>query len=106
MYKRQKYCHIPLYAVLVCLIFFAVKKGDNEFPVILASACYASMLGVLDEVHHGIHAERYFGWKDMVINLIGSAIGAILIMTVRNIKPTRIFKAVDKVFLGNSAPCC
>lgn len=95
-----KHIHIPLYAVLVGLIYYALRRHNNLFPIILASACYASMLGVFDEVHHGIHPERYFGWKDMVINSAGALIGAMLIGTIENIKPQRLFnlKAMDKVF--------
>lgn len=95
-----KHTHIPLYAFLVGLIYCALRRHNNLFPIILASACYASMLGVLDEVHHGIHPERYFGWKDMVINSAGALIGAMLIGAIKNIKLQRPFnlKAMDKVF--------
>ena len=86
-----KHTHIPLYAFLVCLIYCALRRPNNLFPIVLASACYASMLGILDEVHHGIHPERYFGWKDMVINSAGALIGAMLIGRIQNIKPQKLF---------------
>ena len=95
-----KHIHIPLYAVLACLIFYALRRGDTLFPIIVASTCYAAILGVFDEIHHGLHPERYFGWKDMVINAAGAMIGGLFIANIHTIKPRRLFnlRAVDKVF--------
>ena len=95
-----KHVHIPLYAVLVGLIYFALRRADKRFPVLIASFIYAAILGVFDEIHHGIHPERYFGWKDMVINAAGTGIGGLFIANIHTIKPRRLFnlRAVDKVF--------
>lgn len=95
-----KQIHIPLYAFLTVLIYGAIRRQNNLFAIIIASACYASMIGVLDEVHHGIHPERYFGWQDMVINAAGAIIGALLIITLKNIRSEKPFdlKAMDKLF--------
>ena len=72
-----KYIHIPEYALLTWLIYLAINRENGSLVMIVASAIYASALGVFDEIHHGINPERYFGWKDMVINSVGSAIGAL-----------------------------
>ena len=95
-----KHVHIPLYAVLAGLIYFALRRGDKRFLVLIASFIYAAILGVFDEIHHGIHPERYFGWKDMVINAAGAGIGALLIGTFLNIKPQKSFnlQGVEKTF--------
>ena len=95
-----KHVHIPLYAVLVGLIYFTLRRADKRFPVLIASFIYAAILGVFDEIHHGIHPERYFGWKDMVINAAGAGIGALLIGTFLNIKPQKSFnfQGVEKTF--------
>ena len=95
-----KHVHIPLYAVLVGLIYFTLRRADKRFPALIASFIYAAIFGVFDEIHHGIHPERYFGWKDMVINAAGAGIGGLFIANIHTIKPRRLFnlRAVDKVF--------
>ncbi len=95
-----KHIHIPLYALLVGLIYLALRREGARFPVLLAAFIYASILGVFDEVHHGLHPERYFGWKDMVINAAGAGIGGLFIARLDNIRPHRLFilNVVDKVF--------
>ena len=74
-----KYIHIPEYALLTGLIYLAISRDDNSVVPVVASALFASALGVFDEVHQGIHPGRYFGWKDMIINTVGATIGAMAI---------------------------
>lgn len=95
-----KHVHIPLYAVLVFLIYAALRRSEDRVPILLASFVYASILGVFDEVHHGLHPERFFGWKDMVINAAGAGIGALFIGRLDNIEPQKRlnFETANKVF--------
>jgi len=72
-----KYIHIPEYMLLTWLIYLAINRQNSSLAAVVASAIYASALGVFDEIHHGINPTRYFGWKDMAINTVGSTIGAL-----------------------------
>ena len=77
-----KYTHIPEYAFLTWLVFLAL--GENSKIALVTAVIFASILGVIDEFHHGIHPERYFGWKDMIINTIGAVIGALVINAMKS----------------------
>lgn len=74
-----KYMHIPQFAVLVYLLFSALNRSGLRFSMVVPAVLYAAALGLLDEVHHGLHPERYFGWEDMIINACGAFIGGLAI---------------------------
>ena len=76
-----KYLHIPEYLFLTYLIYIALpaRTTDDKVRNVILSAICSCLFGLVDEVHHGIHPLRYFGWKDMLINSVGSCIGLLLI---------------------------
>jgi len=79
-----KYLHIPEYLFLTWLIYFALPEKNDQAKIRNATLAFfsACLLGLVDEVHHGIHPARYFGWKDMIINAVGALIGLLLINIV------------------------
>lgn len=92
-----KYLHIPEYAILTFLIYLALPRQNNQ-PIIIIAAIYACLFGFIDEVHHGIHPDRYFGWKDMYINGAGGTIGALFLNT-RMRSSAKAFHSPSKAFL-------
>lgn len=79
-----KYFHIPQYILLTWLIYLGLSQAGDRSSVIVVAAIYASLFGVVDEVHQGVHPARYFGWKDMFINIVGSTIGALALISLSN----------------------
>jgi len=76
-----KYAHIPQFVALVFLLFIALNRSGLGFSMVAPAVFYAAAIGLLDEVHHGLHPERYFGWRDMIINACGAIIGGLVIHT-------------------------
>lgn len=81
-----KYIHVPEYVILTLLTYFAINRFSN-ISTIVAAVIYSCMLGVFDEIHHGIHPSRYFGWTDMVINSVGSVIGGLSLCIFSTVNP-------------------
>lgn len=74
-----KYIHIPQYFVLTLLIFKVLRGHDTAKNLIPYSIFFASCLGAIDEIHHGLHPARYFGSKDMLINMVGAVVGGLFL---------------------------
>ncbi len=89
-----KYSHIPEYMLLAVLIYAANSHGKNTATLYLGCFLSTVLLGIFDEVHHGIHPERYYGWKDMVINAAGGFIGLLLVAQVRPVPVTGFWQSV------------
>ena len=55
-------------------------RGRGIF--LLVFICGAS-LGVVDEVMHGILPERFYGWRDMIMNSAVTVIGVLTLVGLR-----------------------
>lgn len=76
-----KHFHIPEYFFLCYLVHQGLRQNQNSLLLIAMATLLSCVLGVVDEVHQGIHPARYFGWKDMLINAAGSLIGGLFLAT-------------------------
>ena len=70
-----KYIHIPEYALLYILVWLAFGNQRHSGAALLSALFCSVLLGITDELHQGFHPERYYGWKDMVVNAAGGLIG-------------------------------
>ena len=83
-HNPNKHIHIPEYVILSWMLFRALSvdyKGGGIFALVFICAF---MLGIVDEIEQGIYPDRFYGWKDMVINAASSIIG---ILTIIGLKP-------------------
>ena len=98
-----KYLHIPEYMLLTWLLYLVTVDDDHQLIRVITAACCASLIGLIDEVHHGLHAERYFGAKDMFINAAGSTIGALSI-NAKNSKGSFDRDVISKLISNQPQP--
>ena len=86
--NSNKYIHIPEYMFLSGLLFLALAVDYEGSGIFFLVFILTSLLGVVDEMQQGLYPDRYYGWKDMVINSAGALLGVIMIKTL-TIQPTR-----------------
>ena len=55
-------------------------KGSGV--LLLVFTCTA-MLGIVDEILQGIHPQRTYGWKDMIIDTASGFIGVLMLMSLK-----------------------
>jgi len=80
--NSNKYIHIPEYVLMVWLLYLAMIVDYKGRGILLLVFICASMLGVVDELLQGIHPQRSYGWKDMIIDTASSLIGILTLMGV------------------------
>jgi VanZ family protein len=76
----NKYIHIPEYVLMTWLLYQALAidyKGSGIFLLIFTCA---ALLGIVDEILQGIHPQRTYGWKDMIIDTASGFIGVLMLM--------------------------
>ncbi len=76
----NKYIHIPEYVLMAWLLYQALAIDYKGRGILLLVFLCAAMLGVVDELLQGIHPQRTYGWKDMIINAASSLIGILTLM--------------------------
>jgi len=79
----DKYIHIPEYVVMSWILFEALSldyKGKGIFCLVFI--CAAS-LGIVDEMMQGILPDRFYGWRDMIMNSAASVIGVLTLVGLR-----------------------
>jgi hypothetical protein len=82
--NANKYIHIPEYILMTWILYQALAfdyRGRGILPLILVCA---ALLGIVDELLQGIHPQRTYGWKDMMINTSSSFIGILMLMGVKD----------------------
>jgi len=80
----NKYIHIPEYVLMTWILYQALAidyKGSGIFLLIFTCA---AMLGIVDEILQGIHLQRTYGWKDMIIDAASSFIGILTLLGVKH----------------------
>ena len=80
----NKYIHIPEYILMSWLLYQAMIIDYRGSGILLLVLICAAMLGVVDEILQGIHPQRTYGWKDMIIDAASSFIGILTIMGVKD----------------------
>ncbi|RDW15656.1 VanZ family protein [Oceanobacillus chungangensis] len=87
----RKGAHVTVFFLLLCFIFLAISKtsGITFHRRMLFSFLLTVAYAILDEIHQGFTPNRtpYIG--DVVIDSIGAAIAALLIMTLHSKKLTK-----------------
>ena len=78
--NANKYIHIPEYVLMAWLLYQALAIDYKGRGILLLVLLCAAMLGVVDELLQGIHPQRTYGWKDMIINAASSLIGILSLM--------------------------
>ncbi|UCD79122.1 MAG: VanZ family protein [Desulfobacterales bacterium] len=115
--NANKYIHTPEYIIMIWLLYLALAVDYRGSGILLLVFLCALMLGVVDEILQGIHPQRTYGWKDMIIDAASSFIG---ILSVMGLKPSarknwtwcrdlKHFKGALGVFLFGAAasvPMC
>jgi len=79
----NKYIHLPEYILMTWILYQALAidyKGSGIFLLIFTCA---AMLGIVDEILQGIHPQRTYGWKDMVIDTASGFIGVLMLVGLK-----------------------
>jgi len=79
----NKYIHIPEYVLMTWLLYQALAidyKGRGIFLLIFVCA---ALLGIVDEILQGIHPQRTYGWKDMIIDTASGFIGVLMLIGLK-----------------------
>ncbi|MBT8370308.1 MAG: VanZ family protein [Deltaproteobacteria bacterium] len=83
----NKYIHIPEYILMTWILYQALVLDYKGRGIMLLILICATMLGIVDELLQGIHPQRTFGWKDMIIDTASSFIGILTLMGVKRREP-------------------
>jgi len=73
-----KRIHVAEYLILSAIARYAMSHRLQGIPLMVFSACFASLLGVHDEFLQGLHPARTFGLRDMLVNCLGSFGGSLI----------------------------
>lgn len=82
--NANKYIHIPEYVLMTWIVYRALALDYRGSGILLLILVCAAMLGIVDELLQGIHPQRTYGWKDMIINTSSSFIGILMLMGVKD----------------------
>jgi hypothetical protein len=73
-----KRIHVAEYILLSLVVRFAMSAKLQGAPLLFFSACFASVLGVHDELLQGWHPSRTYGLRDITVNTLASFGGALI----------------------------
>jgi hypothetical protein len=73
-----KRIHVAEYILLSLVVRFAMSYKLQGAPLLFFSACFASVLGVHDELLQGWHPSRTYGLRDITVNTFASFGGAMI----------------------------
>ena len=82
--NANKYIHIPEYILMTWILYQALAFDYRGRGILLLILACAAMLGIVDELLQGIHPQRTYGLKDMMINTSSSFIGILMLMGVKD----------------------
>lgn len=72
-----KRVHVPQYAVLAAIVWLALPPTLDRKARVAACVVIGTLFGIHDEFLQGLHPDRTFGVRDMVVNLCGVGAGAL-----------------------------
>lgn len=81
--NANKYIHIPEYIIMTWLLYSALSVDYKGSGILLLVFLCALLLGIVDELLQGIHPQRTYGWKDMVIDSASSFIGILSLLGIK-----------------------
>lgn len=73
-----KRIHVAEYIVLAFLVRHTLSHRLQGAQLTLFTVMVALLLGIHDEMLQGLHSQRYYGWRDMVVNGAAGLAGALL----------------------------
>jgi hypothetical protein len=73
-----KRIHVAEYVLLSLVVRFSMSFKLQGAPLLFFSACFASVLGVHDELLQGWHPSRTYGLRDITVNTLASFGGALI----------------------------
>lgn len=73
-----KRIHVAEYLVLSFLVRHTLSHRLQGGQLLLFSALVTLLLGIHDEMLQGLHPQRYYGWRDMIVNGAAGLGGALL----------------------------
>ena len=82
-HNSNKYIHIPEYVLMSWLLYQALIVDYKGRGILLLVFICGGMLGVVDEIMQGIHPQRTYGWKDMIINAAACLIGILSLVGIK-----------------------
>ena len=74
--------HLVEYGILSFFVYRALRFDFSGFILFFLTFVTVSGFGFFDEVIQGILPNRYFGWRDVLLNAIGGIMGIALIAFV------------------------
>jgi hypothetical protein len=81
--NANKYIHTPQYIIMIWLLYLALAVDYRGSGLLLLVFVCAVMLGIVDELLQGIHPQRTYGWKDMIIDAASSIIGILWLLGLK-----------------------
>jgi hypothetical protein len=82
--NANKYIHIPEYVLMTWILYQALAVDYKGSGILLLIFMCAAMLGIVDELLQGIHPQRTYGWKDMIIDTASSFIGVLTLLGIKH----------------------
>ena len=74
----SKRIHVAEYMLLAIIVRKAFSFRHSGVALLIWTALLTALLGVHDEILQGLHVQRYYGLRDMVVNAFGAMSGATL----------------------------
>jgi hypothetical protein len=73
-----KRIHVAEYIILSFLVRYTLSRRLRGADLTLFTALVTILLGIHDEMLQGLHALRYYGWRDILVNGLAGLSGALL----------------------------
>jgi len=73
-----KRIHVAEYIILAFAVRYTLSHRLSGVGLTVFTVLLTMLLGIHDEMLQGIHALRYYGWRDVVVNAAAGASGAML----------------------------
>ena len=103
-HNSNKYIHIPEYVLMSWFLYQALILDYKGRGILLLVFICGGMLGVVDEIMQGIHPQRTYGWKDMIINAASCLIGILALVGIkRPVKRKWAWRTEMRHFTGSLA---
>ena len=74
----SKRIHVAEYMLLAIVMRKALSYRHAGVALVIWTVLLTTLLGVHDEILQGLHVQRYYGLRDMLVNAFGAMSGAVL----------------------------
>jgi len=73
-----KRIHVAEYIILSFLVRYTLSHRLKGLQLAIFTALVTALYGVHDEMLQGLHSLRYYGWRDIIVNVVAGFSGAML----------------------------